>query len=229
MLTKDQVEKALPANLKSSVSQQLVDQINNVVTDPLIAEQVRENFLSYSNVLSEGKFKMTDYLNAVQYVSYKLMNYTNQEAYFRTFPQRHATLVANGTSKKDISAYVAAYNKNILVNKILEQSVIPSWVLNQDKYQEAINVQADLMVNAMSEKVRCDAANSLLTHLAKPKEGAFQLNIHAQESSGMDELRSLLTSIAQQSIAAIDQGISVKDIAGQRIFDNETANATATT
>lgn len=227
MLTKDQVEKALPANLKSSVSQQLVDQINNVVADPLIAEQVRDNFISYSNVLSEGKFKMDDYLNAVQYVSYKLMNYSNQESYSRTFPQRYANLVAKGASKKDISAYVAAYNKNILVNKILEQSVIPSWVLNQDKYQDAINVQADLMVNAQSEKVRSDAANSLLTHLAKPKEGNFQLNIDARESSGMNELRDLLTSIAKKSIEAIDQGISVKEIAGQRIFNNEASNATA--
>ena len=225
MLTKDQVVKALPANLKSSVSQQLVDQINNVVADPLIAEQVRDNFISYSNVLTDGKFKMDDYLSAVQYVSYKLMNKSNQDAYALTFPQRYANLQAKGASKKDISAYVAAYNKNILVNKILEQSVIPSWVLNQDKYQEAINVQADLMVNAQSEKVRCDAANSLLTHLAKPKEGTFQLNIDARESSGMNELRDALTQLAQKSIQAIDGGVSVKEIAGQRIFNNEAQNA----
>lgn len=229
MLTKDQVAQALPANLKGSVTQALVDNINNVVSDPFIAEQVRDNFLSYSHVLQDGKYKMDDYLNAVQYVSYKLMNKSDTDAYCLTFPQRHAKLVANNVSKKDLSAYVSAYKKNQLVNKILEQSIIPSWVLNQDKFQEAINVQADLMLNAQSEKVRSDAANSLLTHLAKPKEANFQLNINAQESSGMNELRDLLTSIAQKSIQAIDEGVSVKDIAGQRIFNNETANAPATT
>ncbi|QEM41086.1 hypothetical protein HYP85_gp081 [Pseudomonas phage Zuri] len=221
MLTKEMVAKALPASLKSSVTQQLVDTVNNVVSDPLIAEQVRENFLSYSHVLQDGKYKMEDYLNAVQYVSYKLMNKSNQDAYFLTFPQRHAALVAKGASKKDISAYVAAYNKNQLVNKILEQSIIPSWVLNQDKYQDAINVQADLMMNAQSEKVRCDAANSLLTHLSKPKEAGFQLNINAQESSGMNELRDLLKNLAQQSIQNIEQGQSIKEITGQRIFTQE--------
>lgn len=221
MLTKEMVAKALPASLKSSVTQQLVDTVNNVVSDPLIAEQVRENFLSYSHVLQDGKYKMEDYLNAVQYVSYKLMNKSNQDAYFLTFPQRHAALVAKGASKKDISAYVAAYNKNQLVNKILEQSIIPSWVLNQDKYQDAINVQADLMMNAQSEKVRCDAANSLLTHLSKPKEAGFQLNINAQESSGMNELRDLLKNLAQQSIQNIEQGQPIKEITGQRIFTQE--------
>lgn len=221
MLTKDLVVKALPANLKSSVTDQLVDHINNVVSDPLIAEQVRDNFISYSHVLKDGKYKMEDYLNAVQYVSYKLMGKSNTDSYCLTFPQRHATLVAKGVSKKDMSAYVSAYNKNQLVNKILEQSIIPSWVLNQDKYQEAINVQADLMIKAQSEKVRCDAANSLLTHLAKPKEQNFQLNIDARESSGMNELRDLLRDIAQQSIQNIGQGQSIKEIAGQRIFEQE--------
>lgn len=221
MLTRDMVAKALPANLKGSVTQQLVDTVNNVVSDPLIAEQVRDNFLTYSHVLQDGKYKMEDYLNAVQYVSYKLMGKSNQDSYFLTFPQRHAALVARGSSKKDISAYVAAYNKNQLVNKILEQSIIPSWVLNQDKYQEAINVQADLMINAQSEKVRSDAANSLLTHLSKPKEAGFQLNINAQESSGMNELRELLKDLAKQSIQNIEQGQPIKEITGQRIFTQE--------
>ena len=65
MLTIQQVEKSLPPTLKSAATQQLVDQINNIASDPLVAEQIRENFLSYSTVLKEGRFKAEDYLNAV--------------------------------------------------------------------------------------------------------------------------------------------------------------------
>jgi hypothetical protein len=220
MLTKDQVEKALPAHLKSAVTPQLVNTINTVVADPLVAEQVRENFLSYSHVLQDGKYKMEDYLNAVQYVSYKLMGKTNQQAYELTFPQRIINLTAAGKGKKEISAYVAMYNKNQLVNKILEQSIIPTWVLNQDIYQDAINVQADLMYNAQSEKVRSDAANSLLTHLAKPKDTNFQIAVDVKESSGMNEMREQLTKLAQMQQELIANGISTKDIAGQRLFEN---------
>ena len=39
MLSIQQVEKSLPPSLKSAVTQRLVDQINNIATDPLVAEQ----------------------------------------------------------------------------------------------------------------------------------------------------------------------------------------------
>ena len=135
MLTKEQIEKAVPAHLKSNITQSLVDLVNNVSGDPEFAEQVRQNFISYTSVLKDGKFKTEDYLNAVTYVSYKVMGYSNQESYAKTFPQRYAALVAKQTSSKDIAAYVSAYNKGKLVNLILEQTLVPSWVLNQDLYQ----------------------------------------------------------------------------------------------
>lgn len=221
MLTVDVVAKSLPANLKSAATQQFVDQINNIVTDPIIAEQVRENFISYTKVLQEGKFKTEDYLHAVTYVSFKLMGYSNQDSYFRTFPQRHQALVARGTSAKDIAAYVSAYNKGKLVNLILEQSLVPSWVLNQDAYQKAINTQVKLMQNAQSEMVKTQAANSLLTHLTKPKEVGPLINFDMRENSGMNELRDLLGKVASKQQEAIRNGTSTKDIANQAIIEGE--------
>jgi hypothetical protein len=213
--------QALPANLKSAASQQLVDMVNNVVADPIVAEEIRNNFVSYAKVLADGKYKIEDYLSAVQYVSYKLMGDTNQDAYFKTFPQRHANLVASGADKKKISAYVAMYAKGKLVNALMEQTLVPVWVLNQELHQRAINVQADLMVNAQSEKVRCEAANSLLTHLAKPREAAALVNIDLRESSGMNELRATLVAMAQQQQQLIEAGVSTKDVAGQRLVVTE--------
>ena len=117
-ITKELVARALPGNLKSAATDQLADMINQISADPLIAEQIRENFLSYASVLKDGKFKVEDYLNAVAYCSYKLMGDSNQDAYFKTFPQRYANLVAAGRTPKEISAYVSAYAKGQLVNKI---------------------------------------------------------------------------------------------------------------
>ena len=149
------------------------------------------------------------------------MGYNNQESYFRTFPARHQLLVAKGTSSKDIASYVSAYNKNKLVNLVREQSLIPSWVLNQDAYQKAINTQVDLMENAASEFVRTQAANSLLTHLAKPKEVGPLINFDLRENSGMNELRDLLGKLASKQQDAIRQGTTTKDIAGQVIIEGE--------
>ena len=224
MLTLQQVAHALPPNLKNNVTQQLVDNINNCVADPIMAEAIKDNFLSYTQVLNEGKFKTEDYLSAVMYVSFKLMGMTNQDAYARTFPARYRTLLNNGTSAKDISSYVSMYNKGRLVNLILEKSLIPTWVLNQHIYQKAINVQADLMSNANSEMVRMQAANSILTHLVKPKEVGPLINLDLRESSGLNELKATLTQLAQQQRDLISNGITTKQIADQGLVIDHVDN-----
>ena len=221
MMTVDLLKKALPSNLRYNATEELADRINNISNDPLIAEQIRENFMGYSRVLQEGKYKTEDYLNAVAYVSYKLMGDTNKDAYLKTFPGRFQQLMAQGRSDKEISAYVAAYSKGKLVNTILEQSLVPTWVLNQDLFQKAINTQAELMLTANSEKVRSDAANSLLTHLAKPKEVGPTINLDMRETSGMADLRQTLTQLARQQAELIASGVSPKTIAAQNIISSE--------
>lgn len=218
MLTKGDLVAALPAQFKNSVSDQLVDMINNVTQDELVAENIRENFVHYSGVMREGKFKIQDYLNAVQYVTYKHMAYSNRDAYFKTFPNRHQELVAKGTSDKDISAYVSAYHRGKLVTLIMEQSFVPMWLVNQDNYQKAINVQVELMTTADSELVRTQAANSVLTHLAKPKDSVAAINIDMRENSGLNELRDTLAALAKGQLDAIAQGVSTKEIAGSSLI-----------
>lgn len=220
-MTQEDLAKALPANLKSSATQELADQINQVVRDPIVAEQVRNNFVSYAAVLKEGRFKTGDYLNAVVYVSYKLMGLSNQEAYEYTFPTRYANLQQKGFTDKDISAYVAAYHKGKLVNLIMEQVLTPAWILNQEVFQKAINVQADLMMHANSEKVRSDAANSILTHLAKPKEAAPLISIDINETDGVREMKNLMGQMARQQQELIKSGVGTKSIAEQRLIEGE--------
>jgi len=221
MLTIEQVTKALPTQLKTNVDQGFVDQLNKISSDPVVSQNIRENFISYSSILREGRFKIEDYTHAVAYVSYKIMGYTNKDAYIRTFPQRYQVLTQRGASDKDISSYVAAYNKNKLVNLILEQTLIPMWVVNQDIYQKAINTQADLMQNARSEKVRSDAANSLLTHLKKPESKKVELDIGMVDKTGLSELNEQLRrmTVIQQDL--IHNGMTTKQIAHQNIVEAE--------
>lgn len=216
--TVEQVKANVPAHMRTGVTQNLVDQLNNIATDPIMAEDIRNNFVSYSAIMKEGRFKVEEYLNAVTYVSYKIMGNTNEEAYSKTFPQRYAALIAKNTQKKDIASYVHAFNKGKLVNMILEQTLVPSWVLNQDIHQRAINRLADLMQNAASEKVQAESAAALLTHLGKPKEGSFQINIGETENSGMKEMREMLREVAANQREAIQQGrMKTIDVAAQRI------------
>ena len=218
MLTVELLKATLPKALQGNATQELADHINNINLDPEVAEEVRNNFLSYTKVLQEGKFKTESYLDAVTYVTHKLMGYSNQDAYIRTFPQRYQALVAKGVSAKDLSAYVAAYHSNKLVNLILEQSIVPSWLLNRDVYQRAINTQFELMTDPdVSAKVRSDAANSILTHLKQPEAQKVELEVGVKHGGGIADLMATMNQLARQQQELIQRGVPARHVARERL------------
>jgi hypothetical protein len=221
LVTQEQFERALPKQHRSKLTEEVLKDINNIMGDEVIRESFRDNLLGYTNVISDGRYKIQDYINAVKYVSYKLLGSSNIEAYAKTFPDRYQRLIDEGASNKDISAYSTAYNKNQLVNKIYEQTLVPTHVLNADIYQKAINVQAHLMLNANSEKVRTDAANSLLNHLKKP-ETKLELDISYKEDKSIQELRDATMALARQQRELIESGtLNAKEVAHSKIIQGE--------
>ncbi len=217
-LTVEQFKQVLPDKVKKSVSQELIDKINNTLSEPEMYEAYRDNLLSYSKVMADGRFKIDQYISAVKYVSHKLMGATNIEAYSKTFPDKMQRFAAQGVAAKDIASYVTAYNKSKLVNLIFEQTLIPSYVLNQDLYQKALNTQAELMVSAKSEKVRCDAANSLLTHLKMPETQKVELEIGVKEDSAIAALRATTMELARQQRLMLEAGaMNAQEVAHSRL------------
>jgi hypothetical protein len=156
--------------------------------------------------MADGKFKASQYVDAVKYVSFKLMGDSNLLAYTRAFPERIMRHKGDGVSDADISKYVSAYNKGKLVNLIMEQTLVPSHVLNADAYQKAINVQVDLMENANSEKVRSDAATSILTHLKRPEVQKVELDIGIKTDGAVADLRATMRELAAVQLKTIEEG-----------------------
>lgn len=206
-LTVDVLKKSLPSKYKRNVNDDLLEHINIILDHPELYDDYRNNFLTYISVIQDGKYKLDDYLNAIKYCTHKLMGESNIDSFVKTFPNRYQSMITKGYTAKEMSAHVAMYNKNKLVNTILEQSMIPTWVLNQDLYQKAINVQADLMLNAMSEKVRSDAANSLLVHLKPPEIRKVELDVGIKQNDEIEALRNITAELASQQRRMIEAGV----------------------
>ena len=213
-ITLEQFRDVLPKNTRGSLTKEIVDDINTNISDPILGKVYRDNLLSYTSVMNEGRFKTTDYINAVRYVSNRMMSDSNVSAYLKTFPDKHQWFIVQGTSSKDISAYVAAYNKTKLVNLIFAQTLVPFHVLNADLYQKALNVQVALMTDeAVSHKVRSDAANSVLTHLKPPEVTKIELDVK-DDNSMLAGLRQTMLELAAMQHKNIELGISsAKDVA----------------
>ena len=228
-MSKAEFVEALPKQMRSRVGVEVMRKINATLTEQDVRYTFRDNIISYISVLKAGRFKLSSYLDAVKYVSFKLLGYTNQDAFSKTFPKRITTLILEGGDDKKISAHVAMYNKNKLVNLIWEQTLIPSYVLNADIFQKAINTQTELMLTAKSEMVRTNAANSLLSHLAPPEVTKIELDIGVKQESTIEDLKNVTTELAILQKKMIESGSkSVSDVANSAItIDHDTVEVTS--
>jgi hypothetical protein len=167
--------------------------------------------------MKDGRFKLSSYINAIKYVSFKLLGDTNINAYIKTFPEKYKRFTDDNVAKKDIASYSTAYNKSKLVNLIMEQTLVPIHVLNAPTYQKSINVQAELMMTAKSEMVRSNAANSLMLHLKPPETTKIQLDIGIEQGSIIDDYQSVMVKMAREQQRLIALGGDIKQIANASI------------
>lgn len=221
-LSLEDLKTTLPKSVARKIDQSFVDNFNATVKDPNYREQIKANYLGYISVIHSGKYKAMDYLNAVKFCTFVLAGYKNKDAYYMAFPDRVRQFHINKTSAVDIQNLVNGYKRNKLVKTILEQSITPSWIVNQDVYQEAINVQVKLMKTAKSEMVRQNAAACLISELSPPKETKMSIGITERDKDSLDALTSSIREFSNQQRQALERGsVNLKDVAHTQIIDGE--------
>lgn len=221
MLTVPEVLSIVPRQHKSKITQEFVDTINGMVKDPTMAEVYQKNVITYADVLRDGRFKLTDYFNAVMYVSYKMMGLGNLAAYQKVFPDKCKDMVARNMPQKDMQAYAAMFNKNKLVTLIYEQTLIPDHIMYASVRHRAIAAQANLL-NSSNEHVVQKAADSLMNHLKAPESAKISIEMGAKDSGVLSDLTNALNVLSKKQSDAIAVGShSVKEIAHSRIIEGE--------
>ena len=202
---------------RKHVTDDVVDLVNSEPNSEL-RRVFRDNILSYASALTTGKYSVAAYVNAVKFVSLKLMGDKSSTAYSKVFPDRYQNLVDKGTSASQIASFADNYGKNALITKIMEQTLVPTHILNAGVYQEAINVQADLMQNAKSEMVRQKAAESLITNLKAPDIAKVEIDVN-YSNDVIDDLRATTKALAKQQLQMILNGqASAKEVAHSDII-----------
>lgn len=222
-LTVDTLKATMPKRMKHNITQSLVDKLNKLVMDPDERVHFRENLLSFTHVLQDPNVKLEAYVHAVRYVSYKMMGMNNQEAWIKTFPDRYQRILNDGKSDAHLRATVSGYHKNKIVATVYEQAMMPIYIVNADVFQQAVLTQAQLMTDPkVSDKVRSDAANSLMTHLKPPETAKLRVDVEVHEDDSLRELRRAAAELASAQAQAIRSGESdAERIAHARLIEGE--------
>ena len=221
MLALESVKKLVPKNQRTLITQEFLDKLEASVNDSLVAEQFKENFVTYLNVLSKGKYKMEDYINAVKYVSFKLLGYSNINAYIATFHERYERLKTEGQTQ--IEAFVSMYNKNKLVMQIYEQTIVPSYVLNAPMHQQALNTLAAMIIDDdVRGMTKVKACEVILQYTKQPEVVKGELTIGIEQSDTINDLREIVENLADTHKVLLERkGMTLKQIAETNIIDAE--------
>ena len=212
------VKKLLPKNQRNMITQEFLDTIENSMSNSLIADQFKENFITYLNVLSTGKYKIEDYINAVKFVSFKLLNYSNLDAYTATFPERYQRLRNEG--QEQIDSFASAYAKGKLVIQIYQQTLVPSYVLNAPLHQEALNKLA-VMINDPNVKglIRVKACEAILNNTKPPESIKHEFSFGVDQQDTISDLRAITEELASTYRLALENGkTDLQSIANAKII-----------
>lgn len=217
-LTKESIVSALPEKAAKHVSSNLVDHINKLATEPETREYFRQNLLNYNTVLQEGKYTITAYVSAIMYVSYKMMGYSNIDAFARTFPDKMERYKKERKSQDEIHNFVSGYNRTKLVVSITTKARTPAYILNMDIHQESINVLADIMRHGKNEMAKVKAASDLMNYLTPPEDSAIKIDVGVEHSFLSNVKDALKDLVAQQRSAVAAGHATAVEMANAKII-----------
>lgn len=224
-VTVEELKILYPVKVAGKVLEQAAEILNTATEDMdyVMAKEFRDNCLSFIDILKNSKSRVSfaDYVNACKFATFKLAGNTDVRAYALTFPDRIRRMERDKVPNSHLYQYASIYSKNKTVVEVMAKLVVPTHIMFQDIFHQAVKVQSELMLDAkISPKVRSDAANSLMTHLKTPEIKQAELKVDVQGSGAIEQLAEALGSLSGKQSEMLREGrYSLKDIREATIIE----------
>ena len=171
------------ANRELDNAHRQANEILGTVCDAYV-EPLKDNILSYAKILRDGTNKVSDYLNAVKFITLKNADFTTREAWEATFPDRYTRMVTEGRSEKHINSAATMYARTALVAKLLEISQKPLWVFHAGYANEALEKAYELMTDSTSTKfIQLQAASLILDKVQVTEAQKIDVEVTTNDAS----------------------------------------------
>ena len=205
----------LPKAYKKNVTQEVVDEINQLTKDPDYGQEFQDSFTTFTTILS-GKeaFSLQQYISAVKFYSLTAAGLPLVRAYVKVFPERLQARLDRGQTIDDMGGEASRYNGTDAVNKIRVQALVPLHLVNQGTTQQAINVLLDITLRGRSEVARVTAAATLLKELRPPEAQQVELQLGMSDAAleAQAKTNETLTSIAENQQRLLRAGVNINDL-----------------
>lgn len=224
-VTVEDIKRAIPSR-KNTITQELVDIINQSLTEPEFqGESLLETASTYERVIqSRAGTSVKDYIYAIKFCAYLVGvddNFT--EAYRKTFFSRdfvkeRANAPTDSVGYKELTAAASRYRRSKLVVDILTLSQVPLDMLFTGQRYRAVLVLADRMENSRMDKDKIAAAKELLAATKGPDNLKIELDVGVKENSAVQQLNEQLAMMAAKQRTMLESGVtSLKELGGMKV------------
>lgn len=228
-VTVEDIKRAIPSR-KNTITQELVDIINQSLTEPEFqGESLLETASTYERVIQgRAGTSVKDYIYAIKFCAYLVSvddNFT--EAYRKTFFSRdfvkeRANAPTDSVGYKELTAAASRYRRSKLVVDILTLSQVPLDMLFTSQRYKAVLVLADRMENSRMDKDKIAAAKELLAATKGPENLKIELDVGVKENSAVEQLNEQLAAMAARQRTMLESGVTnLKELGALKVKEDE--------
>lgn len=214
-IVKEDITKMLDLDYHDQVSSNIVNDLNNLRKEEVFGKQVFTNFmtcLEYTNDNSNNNFDLEEYLKAIKFCSFKLLNENNLKLaykYARPVEYKQLRTQVNDPNLQNITEdtfknIVKSYNNSYFVKLIDRYSSVFNYASYAPLTDISIKVLGEIAKDENSkDKDRIEACKAILDHVKAPdsvKEYREIDNISAKKQDTETPTISII-SVLDESIA----------------------------
>lgn len=216
------LRELLPSDMtKDSKDSLIVEYLEGTDVDETVTlrELYKENLLSYSGIAKEGNVKITDYVVAVKYITYRNSGLGNYDAYKLAKKDDVVKALADGVTEKQLRNRAKAYAQTMIVKQIQAQGNTNLRTMFADYVIDGVERMHDIVQNG-SDKNAVEAFKSLMQYIAPPVESKVTVEAGAVDRK-MDELLRMKGEMAVGLSDSIRNGkINIDElISGKNLVD----------
>ena len=211
-MTLDELKVLMPAKKQKFMNQELVDMINDAENRGDFDGEFEKKVVSYSSVLTQGRYKTSDYIAAVEFCTYYLSGDEQADAYVKTFPSKIKRRVLEGKSPYATGA-PSMYYSGQLVQAIMAQAQMNVRMRHYNKIDIMVETLYDLATGPDStDRIKMESADKVLTHLKEPDQSHVEIEVGIKKDESGMALEKKLIEVAEMQKAAFEKGANLSDL-----------------
>lgn len=212
---KESIKAILPEGISEANKEAIAVEVSAQIDESIprdIRESYKENLISFSSMVQEGqKVRMTDYLSAVKFITYRNSGLSITESYKLTKHKEVSQAILEGVSEEKIENRAKAYSQNKIVKQIQSNSQMPLHMVYGDYIVDGINRMHKIIMTG-SNRDAINAFDSLARNIMPKNDIEIKVEANLLDDK-LKALSEMQKNVAVEVTHKIESGsMSITDL-----------------